>query len=430
MRRVCLTLPTNRACAPAIAELAAEAAYGAAGFGVEVHLLILDSAAPAALAEHRRAVAALPPAPGVVVHHLDEDGQRAVLRAAAGPRILDLLLPARISYGACTDRAFLLAEHLGCTSVHRRDSDSRYQLLDGAPVYPIHAELTALGRPAAEVAPLVTRSKLDPAASERPVALVGGSFIGELSVDVAEIKELDPAVHRELVGLTLPPDCPPLWRDHLIEQAFTGAGTTPYTAERTMLTAVSPTQVDLCNIAFDRRLYGRVPLPPATDTIGSDYFLLHLARHAGLPGVVHNRHIVNFHTGERRSDAGFLAYQLRLARYLLAVPYWQAVYARLAEAGPELLDGEGAVRAEAVAGYTRESTGLAPAAQSDRLDQLAAAYRRLGGRYAEVARALEAGRSGILDQVRSDQLDFALLTEAWGPLTAALRGNSRAAAAS
>ncbi|SCE44027.1 hypothetical protein GA0115253_1053616 [Streptomyces sp. Termitarium-T10T-6] len=43
MRRVCLTLPTHRACTGTITAIAEEATYGAREFGVEVHLLILDS---------------------------------------------------------------------------------------------------------------------------------------------------------------------------------------------------------------------------------------------------------------------------------------------------------------------------------------------------------------------------------------------------
>lgn len=43
MRRVCLTLPTHRACTGTIAAIGEEAAYGARQFDVEVHLLILDS---------------------------------------------------------------------------------------------------------------------------------------------------------------------------------------------------------------------------------------------------------------------------------------------------------------------------------------------------------------------------------------------------
>ncbi|MFD8963362.1 DUF6271 family protein, partial [Streptomyces anulatus] len=42
MRRVCLTLPTHRACTGTIAATGEEAAYGARQFDVEVHLLILD----------------------------------------------------------------------------------------------------------------------------------------------------------------------------------------------------------------------------------------------------------------------------------------------------------------------------------------------------------------------------------------------------
>ncbi|MFF1512215.1 DUF6271 family protein [Streptomyces sp. NPDC058326] len=432
MRRVCLTLPTDRACAATIRAVAEEAAYGARRFGVEVRLLVLDSSDAPVLAEHRKAVAALPPAPGVIVHHLDEDEQRILLReviarsgVAEPDRILGLLLPDRVSYGACTDRAFLVAEALGCTSVHRRDSDSRYQYLDGEPVFPLHHELTALGRPAADVAGLVSRSRLDPACAGRPVAMVGGSFVGEMSVDVAEIRRLDPAVYEDVVGLSIPPGYPEIWRRNLIDESFRGAGTAAFTADRTTLTSVSPTRVDMCNIAFDREVYGRMPLPPATDTIGSDYFLIHLVHDARLPGVLHNRHIVNFHTGERRSEAGFLAYQLRFAKFLLAVPHFDAVYAGTREAGDTLLDPEGHVRASAVAGLIRTGTQVDRAEHTARLDVLDRSYRALGGRYATAAELLAARRDRLLDEARRDMEEFALLTDAWEALTHASRPHDR-----
>ncbi|MFK0211610.1 DUF6271 family protein [Streptomyces sp. NPDC090298] len=420
MRRVCLTLPTHRACPETVRAMAAEAAEGARRFRAEVHLLILDSSEAPVLAEHRRTVAALPPAPGVVVHHLDETAQRDFLRevlarsgAAAPERLLDLMLPSRVSYGACTNRAFLFAEALGCESVHRRDSDSRYQQLDGTPVHPLHHELAALGRPAAEVAGQVSRSRLDPACAHRPVALVGGSFVGEMSVDVAEIRRLDPLVYEEVIGLSLPDGYPEIWRANLIAEAFRGAGTAPFTGDLTTLTTVSPTRVDMCNVALGREVYGRVPLPPATDTIGSDYFLLHLVHDARLPGVLHNRHIVNFHTGERRSDQGFLAYQLRFTKFLLATPYLHAVYARTAAAGASLLDGDGGLRSSAVADLVRESARLDPVENAGRLDVVDRSYRKLGGRYAEAADFLAAHGERLADEVRQDMAEFAVLIDAW-----------------
>ncbi|MDX5571607.1 DUF6271 family protein [Streptomyces sp. ID01-9D] len=428
MRRACLTLPTHRACSGTIAAIGEEAAYGAREFGVEVHLLILDSSPEPVLAEHRAAVAALPASPGVTVHHLDEDEQRAFLSevtersgapAAVADRLLDLMLPSGVSYGACTNRAFLVAQALGCTSVHRRDSDSRYQHLDGEPVFPLHQELAHLGRRADDVRKSATRSKLPPGSDDRRVAVAGGSFVGEMSVDVAEIRELDPDTYGELIGLSLPEGYPEFVRKHLIDESFRGAGNGMFDGDRTTLAPISPMRVDMCNIALDHEVYRRIPLPPATDTIGSDYFLLHLAHDARLPGLQHNRHIVNFHTAERRTDDGFLAYQLRFAKFLLAKTYLNAVYGRTAKAGDALLDAGGHIRASVVAGFVRDSIDLDRTEVARRLDVIDRAYRRLGGRYPTVADTLAENSGRLLDEARDDMADFALLMDHWEALSGA-----------
>jgi hypothetical protein len=101
-------------------------------------VLILDSSAERAYAGHRAVVETLEAVPHVAVHLLDESAQRvfldkAVVGAGLGSpnRLIGLMLPDGVSYGACTNRAFLIAAALGCESVHRRDSDSAYQDLDG-----------------------------------------------------------------------------------------------------------------------------------------------------------------------------------------------------------------------------------------------------------------------------------------------------------
>ncbi|MGW0646609.1 DUF6271 family protein [Streptomyces badius] len=437
MRRVCLTLPTHRACTGTITAIADEAAYGAGEFGSEIHLLILDSSPAPVLSEHRKAVAALPASPGVTVHHLDEDEQRAFLRevldrsgeasaSASADRLLELMLPSRVSYGACTNRAFLIAQALGCTSVHRRDSDSRYQYVDGEPVFPLHQELTYLGQRAEDVRNSATRSKLPPGSGERRVAVAGGSFVGEMSVDVAEIRDQDPGTYDDLVGLSLPGGYPEIWRRHLIDASFRGAGAGTFDGDRTALAPISPTQVDMCNVGFDHEVYSRVPLPPARDTIGTDYFLLHLVHNARLPGLQHNRHIVNFHTQERRTDTGFLAYQVRFAKFLLATAYLNTVYARTTAAGDTLLDDEGHIRASVVAGFVRDSVDLDRTEVVRRLDVIDGAYRRLGGRYTRVADTIAERRPRLLDEARDDMADFAHLMDHWEALTRASAGTGPA----
>ncbi|MFK0115358.1 DUF6271 family protein [Streptomyces sp. NPDC090994] len=426
MRRICLTLPTNRACPETITALGAEAAYAVERHtDVEVEVLILDSCAPAVRTAHATVVRRLPAHPRITVHHLDEAAQRAFLTrvvtrsgSAEPDLLLDLLLPDGLSYGACTNRAFLVAAALGCESVHRRDSDSRYQRLDGRTVFPVHHELAALGRPAGQAD--VTDTALPAAYADRTVAMVGGSFIGELSVDIADMRRADPDVYRDVVGLWAPDQWPAARKRELAEESFRGAGTEPFTGDRSLLTLVDPMRVDMCNIAF-HGVHERVPLPPARDTIGSDYFLIHLVHDARLPGVLHNRHIVNYHTGERRTDDGFRAYQLRFVKFLLSMLHFHHVYDRMADAGDALLDDTGRVRPTAIAAFARESTGLDRTENTRRLDTVDAAYRRLGGRYADVAGLLAARRARLLDEARDDMADFALLTEAWEPLMAAAR---------
>jgi hypothetical protein len=163
-------------------------------------------------------------------------------------------------------------------------------------------------------------------------------------------------------------------------------------------------------------VHERVPLPPATHTIGSDYFLLHLVRNAGLPGVLHNRHIVNFYTGERRTDPGFLAYQLRFTKFLLSMLYLNFIYRAMAMAGDALLDDRHQVRASRVAALVWESTRLDREENVARLHSLERSYRALGGRYAAFADTLAARGTRLLDEARQDTEDFALLIEAWEPL--------------
>ncbi|MFB6504592.1 MULTISPECIES: DUF6271 family protein [unclassified Streptomyces] len=426
MRRICLTLPTNRACAATISAVGEEADHAAEHFGVEVHLLILDSSGEREFAEHARVVAGERRAPHVVVHHLGEAEQRDFLRrvirrsgVAEPDLMLDLMLPDGVSYGACTNRAFLIAAALGCRSVHRRDSDSTYQVLDGETVFPVHHELASLGKAAADAAAGVSETVLGPEHARKPVAMVGSSFVGELSVDIGEIAELDGDVYHDVVGLWAPGHWSDEQKRELVEESFRGAGTDPFVRDHSVLTHVDPMRVDMCNISFLDEVYERVPLPPATDTIGSDYFLMHLVHDGTLPGVLHNRNIVNFYTAERRTDAGFMAYQLRFAKFFLSMLYFNFIYEKMAEAGPALLDDRYRVRPAAVAELARRSALVDRAENVHRLDVLNRSYRKLGGRYAEFAEVLAAGGRRLLEEARSDIEDFALLTESWESLVRA-----------
>ena len=429
-RRICLALPTNRACTDAIGALHAEAAYGADNFDVDVQVLILDSSDARTNAAHRAVVEALVPVPHVAVHLLDEAAQRVFLEAAVDAsglddrdRLLELMLPDGVSYGACTNRAFLIAAALGCESVHRRDSDSAYQVLDGRPVFPIDQELLGVGRRAGEVAGsgLVSESALDPEQAELTLVIAGASFIGETSVDIGEIEQLDNDVYHEVVSLWAPSDWSEDQKRELVSESFRGAGLEPFARDHPVVGRVDPMRIDMCNIAFHRDAYERVPLLPALDTIGSDYFLMHAIYDAGLPGILHNRHIVNFYTAERRTDAGFAAYQLRFAKFFLSMLYLNFIYERMGGLGGELLDEQGRLRSATIVELARESAKLDTAENRWRLETIDRCYRKLGGRYATFADSIALRGAELIERARTDIEQFALLTEVWQPLVNACR---------
>jgi hypothetical protein len=418
MRKICLTLPTNRECSAAISIMAEEAAYAAGHFGVEVHFLILDSTDGDTFAGHAKAVAEARGVPNVVIWHLGEAAQRIFLRdtirrsGVGQPELmLDLMLPAETSYGACTNRAFLFASALGCDSVHRRDSDSRYQILHGTPVFPVHHEMMSLGKSAAEAAGSVSQTILHPALAGQPVVMVGSSFVGELSMDIGEIYDLNPDVYYDVVSLLAPGNWPEASRRMLVEESFKGSEAT-FTRDRSTLTIVDPMTVDMHNIAFCQ-VQEQVPLLPATNTIGSDYFLIHVVYGAKLPGVQHNRNIVNFHTPERKTESGFVAYQMRFVKFLLSMLYLNFIYQRMAEAGQALLDDRDHVRAPMIIGFVRESMELDQGENAERLVVIDRAYRKLSGKYAAFADIVLTRRQQLLDEARQDMDYFALLIGSW-----------------
>ncbi|CAM3618026.1 DUF6271 domain-containing protein [Kibdelosporangium persicum] len=425
MQKICLSLPTNRACAATVSALIEEAGYAADTFAVEVHVLILDSSDEATFARHAEAASGA--RPDVIVHHLNESAQRDLLsRTVRGAdvsdpdRLLDLMLPDGVAYGACTNRAFLFSSALGCASIHRRDSDSRYQELGGRKIFPIQHELGTLGKRAIDAADAVSETDLDLSHAHQPVVLAGASFVGEMSVDIDEIRQLDPEVYYDVVGLWAPSRASAAERRALVDESFLGAENATFTKDRATLTVVDPMHVDMCNIAF-HSVHEQLPLPPAKQTIGSDYFLFHVIRHAALPGVHHNRHIVNYYTPERRTPDGFVDYQTRLVKFFLSMPYLHHVYDAMAKAGKELVRDRASLDVARIAGFVRESMLLSTEENAGKLDEIDRAYRKLGGKYERLADLLSGQRRQLIDAAVRDMDDFAFLIDNWRSLVRSAR---------
>ncbi|WP_340679935.1 DUF6271 family protein [Paraglaciecola sp.] len=423
MNKICLALPTNRECADTIRLLHQEARYAAEEYNISVCLLIIDTSSEADTATNLIAVNELDTIFNVEVKHVDNKQQKqyfntlfAALALVEQTKLLDLMLPQGVSYGACTNRAFLLAATLGCDSVHRRDSDCHYQVVNEQIIFPIHQELLSLGKTANSVNDASITKQLSTSQQSLPVAMVAASFIGEMSVDINEIKQLNPAIYSDIVSLWAEQGSSKKQQDLLVEQSFKGAENSVFTTDQARLGQVDPMLVDMCNISFFG-IHQAVPLPPAKDTIGSDYFLIHLVYHAQLPSVVHNRHIENYYTPERRTDDGFIKYQRRFVKFLLSMPYFHNAYQLMSQAGTEKLLNDNNTLDNAQVCHLIESTlALNNEHCHYVFDEIIKNYQLLAGRYQQLADILSQEKEALINQAQSDMKDYYYLAKLWPQL--------------
>ena len=150
---------------------------------------------------------------------------------------------------------------------------------------------------------------------------------------------------------------------------------------------------------------------------------MHLVPDSTLPGVLHNRHVVNYHTPDRKGDEAFQIYHLRLVKFFLSMLYLHDIYARMGAAGERLLDDEHHIRVPLLADMVRSSTGQDTSSNVDKLVRLQKAYQSLGGRYAALADQLAGRQDRLIVEARQDIEEFALLIEAWGPLVRAAKAS-------
>jgi hypothetical protein len=427
MNNICLALPTNRDCVDTIDLLHNEANYAVKNFNVQVTFLIIDTSNQIDLIKNEQAVSLLENSNNVNVVHLNVEQQQNYFKKLfnnltiddknlAANRLLELMLPSEVSYGACTNRAFLLAAALQCDSIHRRDSDCHYQTFDDETVYPIHQELLSLGKIAHSIQDESIASQLTRDQNILPVAMVAASFIGEMSVDIAEINQKSPSIYHDVVKLWSEKGASTSQQEILVNESFKGAGTSSFKGDIATLGQVDPMLVDMCNISF-HGIQEAVPLPPATDTIGSDYFLIHLTYHSQLPSVVHNRHIENFYTPERKTDEGFAKYQRRFVKFLLSMPYLYHAYGQLAIAGPEtLLNAENKINNIAVCKIIESSIDIDNEHCHFVFDEVIKNYQMLGGRFKQLTQLLIAEKDSLISQAKRDMEDYLYLSQHWPQL--------------
>lgn len=404
-RKICLALPSNRLCLEAIEHLANEVNLANQQPGVQAIGLILDTSNQIDGGLNKQKCEQL----GARLYYFNEPAQRQLMQQrGVSPRLIKQLLPDQCSYGAATNRLFLFAHWLGCESVHRRDSDSAYQMEGEDYIYPITLELAHLFNDRVE-----SSWQLDEPLPAHPLApnwFVGSSFIGPASVALQDLQRQAPEQLSNVMQLTtnVSIDTEALLR------GFDSIGEAHLTDE----VALGPRhnlRVDMCNIAM-RDVYKRLPLPNFTEAIGSDYFALELYKRAGFQPVLHNRHIVNQYLDDR-CEAGLRAYQHKFVRYILYTSWFNHMADFAQSIFPDTYEVD-------VVALNRAAIGAYAATKQQtqaHLQVVIRNYQQAGGLYAQIASELDC--DDIMQWYQQQCSEYVDLLMAW-PLLINTQANS------
>ncbi|WP_432723065.1 DUF6271 family protein [Jeongeupia wiesaeckerbachi] len=425
MKKICLAMPTHRECANAIRNLVDEAAFAVSEFDLEVCVLVSDTSDPAAFAANAAMVSQLQVPPLVRLIHLARGRQDEILadvlrQAGSEAAIAPLMQPDGVSYGAATNRLFLFAEYFGCSSLHRRDSDSHYQSSQGRPVYPIYNELRFIGLPARQALPAVDEVVIDAAHEIGPIQMVGASYVGETSIDVMPMFDRDEAASYQILGQFAPFHLDDAEKRRWVDATYIANGQSRFETDRVELAYAHSFLIDACNFCFSG-IHTQVPMPPALYTIGSDYFLFSLMDALQMPVIHHNRHIDNFYTDERRTPEGFIDYQFRMVKNYLYMSWLHDVIAAVRDNAATLLDAGRQVIPSALWAHLERPIAPLQRVNQQKLDILVYNYCCLGDEFAEFAALLQLRREALLDEFSRDVTDFATLARVWPSLMNAAR---------
>jgi len=417
-------LPTNRVCDKAIQHLANEAMLAGELFNIDIVMLILDTSDSKNFALNKFTIDHLGLPMTIQVIHLSRSQQREYIKGwineiqppvtyESNVSMIKQLLPDGVSYGAAMNRAFLFSNHLGCDTIHRRDSDSDYQYVKGKWIYPIIHELRFLGSNNEAVNKL--KSKV-PLGSYRDIHLVGGSYVGAWSMDVEGLYDKNRQAFYNSVGLCMPDQLSDHDKHTLVDELFVNRDVDVFQYDEIELGYANTAPIDMCNVSF-WRIHQQLPVPNALDTIGTDYFLIAILQALEVPTVHHNRHIKNYHTARRKTESGFIDYQCRIVKFYLYMSYLYAICAEINGSNKNYVDDRITITAGVLSRIIKSIvTPQKLIDNKQKLQKIIDAYDAAGGSYQVLSKQLVREQDNLVQEAQNDMQLFAEWLDLWDVL--------------
>lgn len=207
---------------------------------------------------------------------------RLGLDTPSAERLMAMLNPQELAYGAGPNKAALIAIALGSSTVHRRDSDVWVDDWPSGPAYPCVPEIEALGRPVTELV-----RDAHAGAGDGVVQFVGTSAFGSPPQDRRDLWSAGEQFIVELERLGSPHRS----AEYLLEdmrQYLIVDPETRYTDDFLEVDRIGRTVMSACAMTD---IFRQLPEMPIHRALGSDYMQRMLLQDLGRPLVFHSRKV-------------------------------------------------------------------------------------------------------------------------------------------
>lgn len=350
--------------------------------------------------------------------------QRAGFIQDEAERLLALLLPEGIAYGAGPNKAALMAAALGVDVLHRRDSDTAPDMWQGKALFPSEIEYALIGRTLSDVADRIDEfGHFDPSST---IYFVASDYQGDLPVDRLELAELSEDLlidHERLEH--------PAWTlAQLRESAksyYLERNSIPYSHDSISIDTTGQTELGVSCVF---RLFRDLPEMPLQDTLGCDYMQKNLLYRVDWPIVYHNRRVTHRYSAERntrQSADEFVRYNLMDARYKILWRIWSKHNRNLEAHASKLLEAPAGsvINAHYYADSFEQACEALPESELHGIVlDLAEIYKRAAHlatdgqreKYHHLALTLTDNAADLVLQVRQGIDDFCFLIQRWGQL--------------
>lgn len=418
-----LYIPTNRECGTAISRYLLECKYIQEYTGEETFFLLIESNDFPCANSNSLVLKRNKTDVNIIDFTLDKQNlflERLLsnckeITAKDKARLLSLLQPQGVCYGAGPNKAALLAAALNISVLHRRDSDTIPCTFKGENKYPSKLECDYI---------LSNHNSELYKYNGDIVYFIGSNYLGEAPIDYEELMEISPEYVYRIKKL----ENPSRSLESIVSRVheyFSSPNETYDGVDIVKDDITGLSEMGNCCVAG---MFLHLPEMPMKNILGCDYMQKNVLYRLNYPILYHNRKVDHAYTDERDTKQDiqqFIDYNLRDVRFKLIMRIRNRHNAILKKKQDILISEENILNIDVyVDGFVEAIKDVPSSVLASMIDELVTVYREIGQhgneykyrKYSALADELSLSKEFLISDIYSGIDDYCYLIKHWKAL--------------